>query len=127
MGYGKLQKIINNIATSTNINFDNSRLITNYSCHHIAIQLLKNNSVSESELKAFFRHCSCESLADYCQTSDNQHITNTTMLIPFLLQDLDLDKYEYDNFYGGFLDEELDSNNGPYNINNGSVQSISTI
>ncbi|CAG8678944.1 6052_t:CDS:2 [Dentiscutata erythropus] len=127
MRYGKLRKMMNDIATSTDINLDNGRLITNHSCCHTAIQLLKNNSVPESELQAFSGHRSCESLADYCQTSDDQRIMNTAMLIPFSSQDLDLDEYEYDNFYGGFPDEELDSDNGPYDKNNDSVQSISTI
>ncbi|RIB28713.1 hypothetical protein C2G38_2157348 [Gigaspora rosea] len=76
---------MNVIATSTDINLDNGRLITNHSCHHTAIQLLKNNGISESKLQAFSGHHSL------------------------------------------FPDEELDSDNGPYYINNSLVQSISTI
>ncbi|CAG8579432.1 14476_t:CDS:2 [Dentiscutata erythropus] len=39
--------------------------ITNHSCHRIAIQLLRNNELSESDLLAFSSYCSRESLADY--------------------------------------------------------------
>ncbi|CAG8812326.1 32632_t:CDS:2 [Gigaspora margarita] len=114
---------MNNIITNTGINFDNGRLITNYSCHRTAIQLLKNSGVSESELQAFSRHHSCESLADYCQTSDNQRIMNTAMLIPFLSQELDLDEFEYHDTYGDSLDDELDSDND-YNTNNDAAQPV---
>ncbi|CAG8515498.1 27074_t:CDS:2 [Dentiscutata erythropus] len=72
------RKILNDIATNTGINLDNNWLITNHSCHHIAIQLLKNNGVLESELQAFSRHRSCESLADYCKTTQN--LTETQSL-----------------------------------------------
>ncbi|CAG8853294.1 18993_t:CDS:1, partial [Gigaspora margarita] len=111
MGYAKLRKMMNNIVTNTGINLDNGRLITNHSCRRTAIQLLKNSGVSESELQAFSGHRSRESLADYCQTSDNQRIMNTAMLIPFSSQELDLDEFEYRNTYGGSLDDELDSDN----------------
>lgn len=123
MGYAKLRKMLNDIATNTGINLDNNRLITNHSCRRTAIQLLKNNGVPESELQAFSGR---ESLADYCKTSDDQHLINTAMLIPYSPQELDLDEYEYDNFYGGHPDEELDSDNAHYDINKGSIQSIST-
>ncbi|CAG8765497.1 7714_t:CDS:1, partial [Dentiscutata heterogama] len=76
-----------------------------------------NNGVPESELQAFSRHQSHESLADYCKTSDDQHLINTAMLIPYSPQQLDLDEYEYDNFYGGHLDEKLDSDNAHYDKN----------
>ncbi|CAG8834699.1 40397_t:CDS:2, partial [Gigaspora margarita] len=85
--------------------------------------LLKNSSVFESELQAFSGYCSHESLAEYCQTSDNQYIMNTTMLIPFSSQELDLDEFEYHNTYGGSLDDELDSNND-YNTNNNAAQLV---
>ncbi|CAG8731003.1 6345_t:CDS:2, partial [Cetraspora pellucida] len=111
MDYTKLRKMLNDIAMTTEINLDNNWLITNHSCHRTAIQLLKNNGVSESELQAFSEHCSCESLADYCQTSDNQHLTNTAMLIPYSPQELDLDEFEYNDCYKNFLDEELDVDN----------------
>ncbi|RIB12962.1 hypothetical protein C2G38_1772939 [Gigaspora rosea] len=71
MGYAKLRKMLNDIATNSGINLDNNRLITNHSCRRTAIQLLKNNRVLESDLQAFSGHRSHESLADYCQTSDN--------------------------------------------------------
>ncbi|CAG8599540.1 4476_t:CDS:2, partial [Racocetra fulgida] len=41
----------------------------------------------------FSGHRSCESLADYCQLSEDQHITNTALLIPFSLYKLNLDEY----------------------------------
>ncbi|CAG8693910.1 2807_t:CDS:1, partial [Dentiscutata heterogama] len=63
------------------------------------IQLLKNNGVPKSELQAFFGYQFRESLADYCKTSDDQCLINTAILISYSLQELDLDKYNYDNFY----------------------------
>ncbi|CAG8847607.1 17961_t:CDS:2, partial [Gigaspora margarita] len=111
MGYAKLRKMLNDIATNTGINLDNNRLITNHSCRRTAIQLLKNNGVPESELQAFSGHRSRESLADYCQTSDDQRLTNTKMLIPYSPQELDLDEFEYNDCYENFLDEELDVDN----------------
>ncbi|CAG8745511.1 14482_t:CDS:2, partial [Acaulospora morrowiae] len=73
MGYTKLRKMMNDIATNTGINLDNGRKITNHSCRRTAIQLLKNNGVSDSELQSFSGHRSREGLADYCQTSEDQH------------------------------------------------------
>ncbi|CAG8589999.1 19547_t:CDS:2, partial [Cetraspora pellucida] len=49
------------------IDLTNRQKITNYSCHHIAIQLLKNNGLSDSDLQTFLEHQLCESLADYCK------------------------------------------------------------
>ncbi|CAG8807796.1 14027_t:CDS:2, partial [Gigaspora margarita] len=77
----------------------------------MAIQLLKNNRVLESDLQAFSEHYSHESLADYCQTSDNQRLTNTAMLIPYSFQELDLEEFEYNDCYENFLDKELDIDN----------------
>ncbi|CAG8616836.1 25436_t:CDS:2, partial [Dentiscutata erythropus] len=89
---------MNTIATNTSINLDNRRLITNHSCHHTAIQLLKNQGLSNSDLQLFLEHRSHESLGNYYQTSDNQHILNTAMLFPFTSQELNLNKYEdYDD------------------------------
>ncbi|CAG8644890.1 11524_t:CDS:2 [Funneliformis caledonium] len=51
MGYTKLRKIINDIAANTGINLDNGRKITNCSCHCTAIQMLKNNELSDSDLQ----------------------------------------------------------------------------
>ncbi|CAG8457709.1 3631_t:CDS:2 [Funneliformis mosseae] len=70
---------------------DNGRKITNHSCRHTVIQLLRNNGVSELELQSFSGHHSRESLADYSQTSEYQRNMNTAMLIPYSPQDLDDD------------------------------------
>ena len=94
MGYAKLRKMMNNIATNTLINLDNGRLITNHSCRRTAIQMLKNNGLSDSELQTFSGHRSRESLADYCKTSDDQQISNTAMLIPFMSQESNLDEFD---------------------------------
>ncbi|RIB08428.1 hypothetical protein C2G38_2211676 [Gigaspora rosea] len=90
-------------------NLDNDRLITNHSCHRTAIQLLKNSGIPESELQAFSWHRSRESIADYCQTSNDQRITNTAMLI-------------HKSLTGGFLDEKLDFDNESYEQNLTKVQ-----
>ena len=50
MGHTKLKRMMNDIASNTGINLDNGRKITNHSCRHTAIQLLRNNGVSELEL-----------------------------------------------------------------------------
>ena len=62
---------MNNIAMNTGINLNNGRLITNHSCRRTAIQMLKHNGLSDSDLQSFSGHRSCESLADYCKISDN--------------------------------------------------------
>ncbi|CAG8710726.1 4921_t:CDS:2, partial [Cetraspora pellucida] len=72
MGYRKLRKMMNDIATHTDIDLSNGRKITNHSCCYTAIQLLKNNGLSDSNLQPFSRHRLCESLADYCKLSDDQ-------------------------------------------------------
>ncbi|UZO12062.1 uncharacterized protein OCT59_003612 [Rhizophagus irregularis] len=64
--------MMNDIATNTGINLDNRRLITNHSCCRTAIQMLKDNGLSDSDLQSFSGHRSRESLADYCKTSDNR-------------------------------------------------------
>ncbi|CAG8554018.1 5244_t:CDS:2 [Cetraspora pellucida] len=89
MGYTKLRKIMNNIVLNIDINLDNDQLITNYFCHCTAIQLLKNNRVSESELQAFSGHCLQENL----------------------------DEYKFNNAYIGSLNEELDDYNPPESSN----------
>lgn len=94
MGYTKLRKMMNDIATNTLINLDNGRLITNHSCRRTAIQMLKNNGLSDSDLQTFSGHRSRESLADYCKTSDDQRILNIAMLIPFVSQESNLDEFE---------------------------------
>ena len=94
MGYTKLRKMMNNIATNTSINLNNGRLITNHSGRRTAIQMLKNNGLSDSDLQSFSGHRSRESLADYCKTSDDQRISNTAMLIPFASHELEFDYEE---------------------------------
>ncbi|CAG8676957.1 14735_t:CDS:2 [Gigaspora margarita] len=88
MGYGKLRKLMNTIATNTDINLDNGRLITNHSCRHTTIQLLKNNGVSDSG------HQSRDSLADIVKPA-MINILNTAMLIPFSSQD----EYDYSEIF----------------------------
>ncbi|CAG8462250.1 7961_t:CDS:2 [Funneliformis caledonium] len=91
MGQTKFKKMMNDIALNTGINLDNGRKITNHSCHHTAIQPLRNNGVSELKLQSFSGHRFRESLADYSQTSEYQRNMNTAMLIPYSPQDLDDD------------------------------------
>ncbi|CAG8586671.1 3520_t:CDS:2, partial [Dentiscutata heterogama] len=69
-----------------------------------------NNGVSELDLQSFSRHRSRESLAEYCKISNDQHITNTAMLIPFSFEDLDLDEYDYGNRYKGLVEEANEDN-----------------
>src|SRR3954464_9928431 len=90
MDYTKLRKMMNDIEVNTRINLDNEHKITNHSCRRTAIQMLKNNGLSDSDLQSFFGHRSRESLADYCKTSDDQQISNTAMLIPFSLDECNL-------------------------------------
>ncbi|CAB4432821.1 unnamed protein product [Rhizophagus irregularis] len=104
MGYSKLRKMMNDIATNTGINLDNGRLITNHSCRRTAIQMLKDNGLSDSDLQSFSGHRSRESLADYCKTSDDQQVLNTAMLIPFTVHENNLDEHNdehinYDDDY----------------------------
>ncbi|CAG8826497.1 45921_t:CDS:2, partial [Gigaspora margarita] len=97
-----------------------------YKSNHMGyakFQKMINNIITNTELQAFSGHYSRVSLADYCQTSDNQHIINTTMLTPFSSQELDLDEFEYHNTYGGSLDDKLDSDND-YNTNNDAAQLV---
>ncbi|GES97094.1 hypothetical protein GLOIN_2v1472818 [Rhizophagus clarus] len=54
--YVKLRKMMNDIATNTGINLDNRCLITNHSCRRTAIQILKNNGLSNSDLQSFSDH-----------------------------------------------------------------------
>lgn len=97
MGLTKLRKMMNDIAANTGINLANERVITNHSCRRTAIQILRNNGVSELELQSFSGHRSRESLMDYSQTSDDQQITNTAILIPYSSQELDLNEYDYNS------------------------------
>ena len=97
MGYTKLRKMMNDIAVNTGINLDNGCKITNHSCCRTAIQMLKNNGLSDSDLQSFSGHRSRESLADYCKTSDDQQISNTAMLIPISLDECNLNDYEDTN------------------------------
>ena len=84
------------------------RKITNHSCRRTAIQLLKNNGLSDSGLQSFSGHQSRESLADCCQTSDDQRILNTAMLIPFSSQELDLDEYDHYGYFKDFSEMDID-------------------
>ncbi|CAG8830999.1 21775_t:CDS:1, partial [Gigaspora margarita] len=52
MGYGKLRKMMNNIATHTGINLSNRQKITNCSCN----LLIKNNGLLDSDLQMFSGH-----------------------------------------------------------------------
>ncbi|CAB4387021.1 unnamed protein product [Rhizophagus irregularis] len=115
MGYSKLRKIMNDIATNTGINLDNRRLITNHSCRRTAIQMLKDNGLSDSDLQSFSGHQSRESLADYCKTSDNQQVLNTAMLIPFTLHENNLDEHndEHINY-----DEDYSENSSNEDMEN---------
>ncbi|POG78694.1 hypothetical protein GLOIN_2v1472818 [Rhizophagus irregularis DAOM 181602=DAOM 197198] len=115
MGYSKLRKMMNDIATNTGINLDNRRLITNHSCCRTAIQMLKDNGLSDSDLQSFSGHRSRESLADYCKTSDNQQVLNTAMLIPFTLHENNLDEHndEHINY-----DEDYSENSSNEDMEN---------
>ena len=107
MSYAKLRKIMNDIATNTGINLDNKRIIINYSYRRTAIQMLKNNGLSDSDLQSFSGHWSCESLADYCKTSDDQQISNTAMLIPFSTHECNLNEHE-EEYFENFSNEDTD-------------------
>ena len=98
MGYAKLRKMMNDIVINTGINLDNGRIITNHSYRCTAIQILKNNGLSDLNLQSFSGHRSRESLADYCKTSDDQRILNTAMLIPFSTHECNLNEHEEEYF-----------------------------
>ena len=107
MGYAKLRKMMNDIATNTGINLDNGHIITNHSCCHTAIQMLKNNGLSDLDLQSFSGHRSHESLADYCKTSDDQQISNTVMLISFSIHECNLNEHE-EEYFENFSNEDTD-------------------
>ncbi|CAG8778217.1 13997_t:CDS:2, partial [Gigaspora margarita] len=59
----------------------------------IKVEKIINNIATHMGID--LRHQSHESLADYCKFSNNYCISNTAILIPFLLYESDLDEYDY--------------------------------
>jgi hypothetical protein len=123
MGYSKLRKMMNDIATNTGINLDNGRSITNHSCRRTAIQMLKDNGLSDSDLQSFSGHRSRESLADYCKTSDDQQVLNTAMLIPFSLHEKNnLDEHNDEHNY----EEDYSENSSSEDMENEKCNNFKT-
>ncbi|RIB26066.1 hypothetical protein C2G38_2164347 [Gigaspora rosea] len=92
----KLKIILNQIAVNTGINLADDQKITNHSTRCTVITLLKQSNVPKDEAMVSSGHRSQEEICIYCDPSYNQRLASIALLIPFVLQEQDLNKFELD-------------------------------